>query len=71
MSYLEFQGWETRIDPLYFTSEEGDTYVVRAGPEYELLATNELGEIVMANPAISNGMLVIRTQGHVYGIAEE
>lgn len=56
---------------LYFTSEDGDTYVVRAGPEYELLATNELGGIVMANPAVSDGMLVIRTQGHVYGIAEE
>ncbi len=55
---------------LYFTSEEDDTYVVRAGPEYELLATNTLGEIVMANPAFSDGMLVIRTQGHVYGIAE-
>ncbi len=55
---------------LYFTSEEGDTHVVRAGPEYELLATNTVGEIVMANPAVSDGMLVIRTQGHVYGIAE-
>ena len=55
---------------LYFTSEEGDVYVVRAGPEYELLAVSSMDEIVMANPAVSDGVLVIRTLNHVYGIAE-
>lgn len=50
---------------LYYTSEEGDVYVVKAGPKFEVLGTNTLGEICMASPAISNGALLFRTQGHV------
>jgi outer membrane protein assembly factor BamB len=53
---------------LYFTSEEGDVYVVQAGPEYKLLATNKMGEICMATPAVSEGNLFFRTQGHVVAI---
>ena len=53
---------------LYFTSEDGEIYVVRAGRTYELLAKNEMGEVCMATPAISDRMIVIRTQHHVYGI---
>lgn len=50
---------------LYYTSEEGDVYVVKAGPKFEVLGTSTLGEICMASPAISNGALLFRTQGHV------
>ena len=53
---------------LYFTSQEGDVYTVRAGPKYELLGVNPMGEVVMATPAISGGMIVVRTQNHVYGV---
>jgi outer membrane protein assembly factor BamB len=55
---------------LYFTSEEGDVYVVRAGPTFEVLATNRIGEVCMATPAISDGMILIRAKSHVYGISE-
>lgn len=55
---------------LYFASEDGDVYVVRAGPEYEVLARNSMDEIIMANPAVSDGVMVIRTLHHVYGVAE-
>jgi outer membrane protein assembly factor BamB len=55
---------------LYFTSEDGEVYVVKAGPQYELIATNSMGEICMATPAISDGMIFIRTQNHVYAIGE-
>jgi outer membrane protein assembly factor BamB len=55
---------------LYFTSEYGDIYVVRAGPKFELLSVNPMGEICMATPAISAGMLLFRTQGHLVAIAE-
>ncbi len=54
---------------LYFASEDGDVYVGKAGPEYELLATNAMGEIVMASPAIAGDTLFIRTMEHVYAIA--
>ena len=53
---------------IYFTSEEGDVHVLQAGPEYKLLATNKMGEICMATPAISEGNLFFRTQGHVVAI---
>ena len=55
---------------LFFPSETGEVYVLRAGPEYELLATNVMDEVVMATPAISNGLMVVRTLGHVVGLAE-
>jgi outer membrane protein assembly factor BamB len=46
---------------LYFTSEEGDVYVVKAGRTYELLATNPLGDTGMATPAVSEGVIYFRT----------
>jgi outer membrane protein assembly factor BamB len=55
---------------LYIASEAGDVYVLRAGPEPELLATRPMGETVMSTPAISGGLLVIRALNHVYGIAQ-
>jgi outer membrane protein assembly factor BamB len=55
---------------LYFTSEDGDVYVVRIGPAFELLATNRIGEVCMATPAISDGLFIVRTKNHVYGIGE-
>jgi outer membrane protein assembly factor BamB len=55
---------------LYFSSEEGDIYVVKAGPEFKILATNPMGEVCMATPAISEGTLFFRTQGHLVAIAD-
>lgn len=55
---------------LYFTSEDGDVYVVQAGPRFKLIAVNPMGEVCMATPAISAGTLLFRTQGHVVAIAE-
>ena len=53
---------------LYFTSEEGEVRVVKAGPKFELLAVNVMGDICMATPAISDGMIFVRTQHFLYGI---
>ena len=55
---------------LYFASEEGEVYVLREGPQYEQLAKNLLGEIAMATPAASDGVLYYRTRGHLIAIAE-
>ena len=55
---------------LYFTSEEGAIVVASAGTQYVELARNEMNEVCMATPALSDGVLVIRTQGHVYGIGK-
>ncbi len=56
---------------LYFTTEEGDVIVARAGAEYEELARNAMGDVCMSTPAISDGVMVVRTQKHVYGLGEE
>jgi len=53
---------------ILITSEDGETFVIKAGPQYELLATNSLEEPVYASPAISNGMIFIRGEKHLYGI---
>jgi outer membrane protein assembly factor BamB len=55
---------------LFVTSETGEVYVLRAGPRYELVSRNDMAEPVMATPAISDGLLVVRTLSHVVGIAE-
>ena len=56
---------------LYFSSEEGDVFVVQAGPQFKVLATNPLGEACMATPAVSEGILFFRTQGHLVAIADK
>jgi outer membrane protein assembly factor BamB len=53
---------------LYFASEDGDVFVVKVGPAYELLARNPMGEVMMATPAITGKMIIIRGQHHVFGI---
>ena len=54
---------------IYFAGEDGDVYVVKAGPKFELLAKNTMGEVCMASLAISGGVLYVRTQSHVVAIA--
>ncbi len=53
---------------VYFTSEDGDIFVVKAGPKYELLATNPMGEVLMATPAISDGVLFVRGLKTLYAV---
>jgi outer membrane protein assembly factor BamB len=53
---------------VYLTSEEGDVYVVKAGPTFELLAQNSLGEVALATPAVSEGALFFRTRGHLVAV---
>jgi|GEM_PF-385612 len=53
---------------LYIASEDGDVFVVKAGREYVEIARNPMGEGIMATPAISGGLVIVRTLGHVFGI---
>src|SRR5687767_10398001 len=47
---------------IYIASEEGDVFVVQAGRTFKLLATNRMGEITMATPAVAGNMLIVRTR---------
>jgi outer membrane protein assembly factor BamB len=55
---------------LYVASEDGEIYVVTAGPGLTQIAKNDMKEIIMATPAISDGVIVVRTLGHVYAIGQ-
>jgi outer membrane protein assembly factor BamB len=51
---------------LFFLSEDGDTFVVKAGADFQLLGTNSLDELCLSTPAISQGNLLIRTASKLY-----
>jgi len=55
-------------DRLYITNEDGQTFVLAKGNEYKQLAQNELGESVMATPAIVGDVLYIRGRSHLFAI---
>ena len=56
---------------IYFTSEEGDVSVVQACPKFKLIASNSVGEICMATPALSEGVIYYRTQDHLIAIGNK
>ena len=53
---------------LYFTSEHGAVFVVQPSAEFKVLATNQMNEVCMATPAISEATIYFRTQGHVVAV---
>lgn len=55
---------------ILLTSEDGDTFVIKAGPQHEVLATNSIEEPVFASPAIANGMIFIRGEKNLYCISK-
>lgn len=55
---------------ILLTSEEGDTYLLKAGPKHEVLRTNSLGENVYASPAIADGKIFIRGEQNLYCIGD-
>ncbi|MBT3244854.1 MAG: PQQ-binding-like beta-propeller repeat protein [Bacteroidetes bacterium] len=55
---------------IYFSSEQGTVYVIKAGKEYELLSTNPMGDICMATPAMDRDAIYFRTQHFLIAIGE-
>ena len=55
---------------IYVTNENGMTTVLRAGPEFEVLAENDFDDYVLSSPAVSEGQIFIRTTGYLYAIGE-
>src|SRR6266404_7167434 len=55
---------------LYAATEDGDIFVIKAGPQYELLAKNPMGEPMLATPAFSGDLLIVRGAKHLFAIAE-
>ncbi|MDJ0841628.1 MAG: PQQ-binding-like beta-propeller repeat protein [Acidobacteriota bacterium] len=55
---------------LYFTTEEGQVYVIQAGRQYKELALIDMGEVIMTTPAISDGTLYLRTAQHLFALSK-
>lgn len=53
---------------VYLTSKEGIVFVIRAGRTFEILSENDMGEPILASPAISNGSIFLRGQKHLFCI---
>ncbi len=56
---------------IYFTSEDGEVHVLIAGTVFDVLHVNDMGEVCMATPAISKGVIYWRTRGHLVAIAQQ
>jgi outer membrane protein assembly factor BamB len=53
---------------LYMTSEDGDTFVIKAGPAHEVVRTNSIGEPVFASMALAGGTIYIRGERHLFAV---
>jgi outer membrane protein assembly factor BamB len=77
------QTYKTRIDPaasafttspwafngkLFCLSEEGQTFVIAAGEQFQLLHVNELDDMALASPALVGERLLVRTEHRLYSI---
>ena len=56
---------------VYVASEDGQMIVLKAGPTFEKIATNDMGASVLATPAISEGRLIVRTQNELMAIGKK
>jgi FKBP-type peptidyl-prolyl cis-trans isomerase SlyD len=61
---------EIEVGMQFQAQSEGDVHVVKAGAEYELIATNSMGAVCLPTPAISDGVIYQRTRAHVYAIGK-
>jgi outer membrane protein assembly factor BamB len=57
-------------DKIYAANEDGLTTVIKAGPQFQILAENALNDYCLSSPAISDGQIFIRTAGYLYCIGK-
>jgi outer membrane protein assembly factor BamB len=56
---------------IFLSDNDGVTFVVQAGREFKLLATNRFEERISASPAITGNRLIYRTDSHLYCIGND
>jgi outer membrane protein assembly factor BamB len=56
---------------IYLSNEDGEIVVVSAGPAFKQIATNSMGELVMATPALSDGVMYVRTARSLFAIGHK
>ena len=75
--------WQERVDGIfsaspvaaggkvYFVSETGETIVVRSGRQPAIIAKNDIGERLIASPAVSNGQIFLRSDGQLFCVGKK
>lgn len=58
-------------DYLYFPADDGVTWVLKAGPKFEVVSQNDLGEECYSSPAVAHGQIFIRTLHHLWCIGRD
>jgi outer membrane protein assembly factor BamB len=53
---------------MYLSNEDGEMLVVRAGPTFQHIGTNSIGELLMATPALSDGVMYVRGLSNLFAI---
>jgi outer membrane protein assembly factor BamB len=54
---------------IYLSSEDGDMLVIQAGREFTHLATNPMGDLLMATPALANGVMYVRSAHKLFAVS--
>ena len=55
---------------IYFPCETGYMFVLKAGPEFKMVACNPIGENLLTTPAISEGVMFVRGQESLFAFRE-
>jgi len=68
--YVSPSDYGLEFETVILTSEDGDTFVVKAGPTHEIVRTNTVGEPVYASLALAGGTIYIRGEKHLFAIRD-
>jgi outer membrane protein assembly factor BamB len=56
---------------IYLSNEDGEIIVVAAGQKFSHIATNTMGELLMATPALSEGVMYVRSAGSLFAVGKK
>ena len=58
-------------DKIYLPNEDGEILVISAGEKFAHVKTNSMGELLMATPALSEGVMYIRTAQSLFAVGRK
>ena len=58
-------------DKIYLSNEDGEVLVIAAGEKFALVSTNSMGELLMATPALSDGVMYVRSSASLFAIGKK
>jgi outer membrane protein assembly factor BamB len=56
---------------IYLSNEDGEILVIGAGATFRHIATNSMGELLMATPALSEGVMYVRSSASLFAVGRK